>query len=103
MRGSASVDEEGEKVRSRSFALLGALAVGVVVVASALAGSTGPGTSTGTGLVFSNPVQTLGDESLTDQKDSDAAVPAAAYFRVALTHLDGSGSLCGDYACVRTE
>ena len=29
-----------------------------------------------------NPVQSLGDESLTDQKDSDAAVPAAAYHDV---------------------
>jgi hypothetical protein len=27
-----------------------------------------------------NPVQSSGDESLTDQKDSDAAVPASAYY-----------------------
>jgi hypothetical protein len=46
----------------------------------------------------SNPVQSLGDESLTDQKDSDAAVPAAAYHTVTLTNLDGSGYLRGDYA-----
>jgi hypothetical protein len=45
-------------------------------------------------------VQSLGDESLTDQKDSDGAVPAAAYHAVTLTHLDGSGFLRGDYANV---
>jgi len=48
----------------------------------------------------SNPVQSLGDESLTDQSDSDAAVPAAAYHDVTLTNLDGSGYLSGDYAKV---
>ena len=90
-------------MRTRTFALLGALALAAVIAGAAFAGSTGPGTSTGTAMVFENPVQTLGDESLTDQKDSDAAVPAAAYFKVALTHLDGSGYLCGDYACVLSE
>ena len=62
------------------------------------------GGSTGTGSVFvSNPVQSLGDESLTDQKDADAAVPAAAYHDVTLTNLDGTGRLSGDYATVVTE
>ena len=66
--------------------------------------SAGPGSSTGTGSVFvSNPVQSLGDESLTDQKDADAAVPAAAYHDVTLTNLDGSGFLRGDYAAVVSE
>ena len=66
--------------------------------------SPGPGTSTGTASVFvSNPVQSLGDESLTDQKDSDAAVPASAYYNVKLTNLDGSGFLSGDYATVISE
>jgi protein involved in ribonucleotide reduction len=50
-----------------------------------------------------NPVQSLGDESLTDQKDADSAVPAAAYHAVKLTNLDGSGFLHGDYATVVTE
>ena len=50
-----------------------------------------------------NPVQSLGDESLTDQKDSDAAVPAAAYYAVPLTNLDGSGFLHGDYATIYSE
>jgi hypothetical protein len=66
-------------------------------------GSLGPG-STGIGSVFvSNPVQSLGDDALTDQKDSDAAVPAAAYYDVTLTNLDGSGFLSGDYAIVKSS
>jgi zinc metalloprotease ZmpB len=85
------------KVFGISFVLLAAVAV----VATAGAGKTGNGSSTGTGTVFlSNPVQSLGNESLTDQKDSDAAVPAAAYHTVTLTNLDGSGFLRGDYANV---
>jgi hypothetical protein len=60
--------------------------------------------STGTGSVFvSNPVQSLGDESLTDQKDADAAVPVSAYHDVTLTNLDGSGRLSGDFATVVSE
>ena len=76
------------------IALIGALVACVVLAAAAVAAKPGPGTSTGTASVFvSNPVQSLGDESLTDQKDSDAAVPAAAYYNVTLTNLDGSGFL----------
>jgi len=80
------------------------MAVAGLVAATATgtaAASANPGSSTGSGAVFvSNPVQSLGDESLTDQKDADAAVPAAAYHDVTLTHLDGSGHLSGDYATV---
>ena len=86
-------------MRSGILALGTALVVGLILttVAAARPGSR----STGVGSVFvSNPVQSLGDESLTDQKDSDAAVPAAAYYNVQLTHLDGSGYLRGDYADV---
>jgi hypothetical protein len=50
-----------------------------------------------------NPVQSLGDESLTDGKDADSAVPAAAYHDVPLTQLDGSGYLRGRYATVVSE
>jgi zinc metalloprotease ZmpB len=79
--------------------LPGVLALATAALASGgLASST---SSTGTGSVFaSNPVQSLGDESLMDQKDSDAAVPAAAYHTVQLTNLDGSGYLQGEYANV---
>ncbi|MDX6508193.1 MAG: zinc metalloprotease ZmpB [Gaiellaceae bacterium] len=77
------------------------LVVGVAVVAVAGATQPGSGSSTGSAQVFApNPVQSLGDESLTDQKDSDAAVPAAAYHAVQLTNLDGSGFLHGDYATI---
>ena len=88
--------------------VLQALALGLVLAAvlatTAEAAKPGPGTSTGVGSVFvPNPVQSLGDEPLTDQKDSDAAVPAAAYHDVVLTNLDGSGFLRGDYANVISE
>jgi hypothetical protein len=81
--------------------LIAASAIGTAVAAAA---KIGQGSSTGIGSVFvSNPVQSLGNESLTDQKDSDAAVPAAAYHTVTLTNLDGSGFLRGDYANVINE
>jgi hypothetical protein len=76
----------------------------IATATSATAAKPGPGTSTGAGSVFvPNPVQSLGDESLVDQKDADAAVPAAAYRDVTLTNLDGSGFLHGDYASVVSE
>jgi len=76
----------------------------LVLVSSISAAKPGPGTTTGTGQVFvPNPVQSTGDENLTDQKDSDAAVPHSAYYRVALTNLDGSGFLRGDWANVVNE
>jgi hypothetical protein len=80
------------------------LVLALLLATTATAAKPGPGTSTGTAKVFvPNPVQSTGDESLTDQKDSDAAVPASAYYRVALTNLDGSGFLRGDYANVVSE
>ena len=81
-----------------------ALVAVVAFAAVASAGKVGNGSSVGSAQVFvPNPVQSLGDESLTDQKDSDAAVPAAAYPAVQLTNLDGSGFLHGDYATVYSE
>jgi zinc metalloprotease ZmpB len=91
-------------VRNKLIALAGALMVAGLIAAVALATKPGPGASTGVGSVFvSNPVQSLGDESLTDQNDSDAAVPASAYYDVTLTNLDGSGFLNGDWATVYSE
>src|SRR5580765_1134009 len=88
-------------MRGGILALGVAMALSTVVVGAAVAKKPGGGKDTGIGSVFvSNPVQSLGDESLTDQKDSDAAVPAAAYYDVQLTNLDGSGYLRGDYANV---
>ena len=81
--------------------LLAAAALAAILAGSAWATKPAPGGSRGVGSVFvSNPVQSLGDESLTDQKDADSAVPAAAYHRVTLTNLDGTGFLHGDYATV---
>ncbi len=88
----------------KSIIVLAVLAAAVVVVSVAVAAKPGSGKSTGTASVFvPNPVQSLGDETLTDQKDSDAAVPAAAYHTVQLTNLDGSGFLSGDYVKVLSE
>ena len=60
-------------MRSRFLIAATVLVAAVAVVAVAGAGKTGNGSSTGSGTVFlPNPVQSLGDESLTDQKDADA-------------------------------
>src|SRR6266700_7016840 len=94
----------GGWVVRKLFLFLAVAALVTATAASASAANPGPGSSTGSGAVFvPNPVQSLGDESLTDEKDSDAAVPAAAYHDVTLTHLDGSGYLSGDYATVVSE
>jgi len=91
-------------VSIKTLALVAALTTAAVAAAAATAAKPPSGSTTGTASVFvSNPVQSLGDETLTDRKDSDAAVPAAAYHTVALTNLDGSGFLSGDYAKVVSE
>src|SRR5262245_42005769 len=79
---------KGGIVKRAVVGFVGVLAL--VVAGSATGAKPGPGTSTGTASVFvTNPVQSLGDESLSDQKDADVAVPASAYVTVALTNLDG--------------
>jgi hypothetical protein len=84
--------------------ILVALSAGALVLGSGWSAVAATGPSTGTGSVFvTNPVQSLGDESLTDAKDADSAVPVAAYHDVTLTNLDGSGYLHGDYASVVSE
>jgi hypothetical protein len=83
---------------------LAAVAAAAVLGAVTGAPSVGAATSTAQGTVFwVNPVQSSGDESLTDQKDSATAVPAADYRAVTLTNLDGSGYLNGDYASVLSD
>jgi hypothetical protein len=88
--------------RRTSRSLLAALTVAGVVTSLALSpGTAGAASSTATGKVFwVNPVQSSGDETLTDQKDSATAVPASDYRTVTLTNLDGTGYLHGDYASV---
>jgi hypothetical protein len=88
----------------RSFILAAAAVVAAVLVAGALAAKPPNGSRTGVGTVFlPNPVAELQDQSLTDQKDADYAALAPAYHDVVLTNLDGSGRLCGDWACIRGE
>ena len=90
-------------MRHSLFGIAGALVL-LAAASAAIAAKPGPGTPTGTGSVFvSNPVEDLNDQSLRDQKDSDAAVPAAAYHRVVLTDLDGSGFLRGRWAEIVSE
>ncbi|MFD7561314.1 M4 family metallopeptidase [Streptomyces sp. NPDC059835] len=50
-----------------------------------------------------NPVQSTGDQSLTDQRDSASAVPNSAYTLAELRNLDTSGRLSGRWAYVRSE
>jgi hypothetical protein len=94
--------------RTRS-SLLAALSIAgltaaVATASPAVATKPGPGTSTGTGTVFMvNPVQSSGNQDLTDQKDSAAAVPSSAYTTVTLHNLDGSGYLRGTWANVLAE
>jgi hypothetical protein len=86
------------------LSIVAVLALVAVAATAAIAAKPGPGSSTGTGSVFvSNPVEDLGDQTLRDEKDSDAAVPAAAYHTVALTDLDGSGFLRGRWAEIASE
>jgi zinc metalloprotease ZmpB len=86
-------------LRRMSLSVGLAALVAAMAVTVAVAAKPGPGTSTGTASVFvSNPVEDLGNQSLLDQKDSAAAVPAAAYHTVTLTDLDGSGFLRGRWA-----
>ncbi|HEU5455217.1 MAG TPA: M36 family metallopeptidase [Nocardioides sp.] len=59
--------------------------------------------TTGVAKVFMvNPVQSSGNQDLTDQKDSATAVPESEYATVALRNLDGSGYLSGAYANVKS-
>jgi len=81
-------------------ALVAALATAVPATATK-PGSGGP---TGTGRVFMvNPVQSGGDQGLTDQKDSATAVPLSAYRTMPMRNLDGSGYLSGKWVNVRTN
>ncbi|WP_338701738.1 M36 family metallopeptidase [Streptomyces sp. Q6] len=50
-----------------------------------------------------NPVQSSGDQSLTDAKDAATAVPENQYALAALRNLDASGGLSGTWASVRSD
>ncbi len=81
-----------------------ALVATVATAVPATATKTGSGSSLGTGQVFKvNPVQSSGDQGLTDQKDSATAVPRSEYATMQLRNLDGSGLLSGSWVNVRTN
>jgi len=93
-------------MKSRSFLPAGLMVMVLLLITAGgvSAGKGGPGTSTGSGQVFfPNPVASLQDESLTDQKDSNYPALLPAYKTVTLTNLDGSGFLKGDWASVVSE
>jgi zinc metalloprotease ZmpB len=92
----------------RSTALVTALGLCAVTAvatgaASVEAAPVSHGADTTATVFLPNPVQQLGDQTLTDRKDADYAALAPAYRRVTLTELDASGSLSGRYVRVRSE
>src|SRR3954447_14059697 len=90
-------------MRLRTLAAAAAAAAPLALVASSTSPVTA-GSTTAAATVFSpNPVADLQNESLTDQKDTDYAALQPAYHTVKLTNLDGTGFLCGDWACVYSE
>src|SRR3954471_21830832 len=86
-------------------ALAAAAALALAGLTASVANAKPPvSASTAKALVFiPNPVQSSGDETLTDQKDSATAVPRGDYYEVTLTDLDGSGYLSGKWANVRSS
>ncbi|MBO1335469.1 M4 family metallopeptidase [Streptomyces sp. VRA16 Mangrove soil] len=50
-----------------------------------------------------NPVQSSGDQTLTDAKDAASAVPDTAYALATLRNLDAGGGLSGTWADVRSN
>ncbi len=92
------------KLRPAVAALTVILPLAAMAAPTAPAGAKpAPGVTTGSGLVFKvNPVQSSGDESLVDAKDSATAVPASEYATVPLRNLDGSGYLRGTWVTVES-
>jgi zinc metalloprotease ZmpB len=94
------------KTSTAILATSAALAACLTLTLGAPAQATKPpsNSSVGTGSVFRvNPVQSSGDENLTDQKDSAAAVPLSEYATVQLRNLDGTGHLDGRWVNVRSS
>jgi hypothetical protein len=90
--------------RSRPFRVLISMLTVAVVLAAPSAASATPfngGGITAQALVFyPNPVVTSGNLALTDEKDADYPALNNERVVVVLTNLDGSGNLCGAWACV---
>ncbi|MEO5853183.1 MAG: M36 family metallopeptidase [Nocardioides sp.] len=95
--------------RTSSVALAATLALGLLGAVSAAPAGAGAlakkpgGVTTGSAAVFMvNPVQSSGNQMLTDQKDAAGAVLPSDYATVPLRHLDGSGYLRGQWAQVES-
>ncbi|MET9854913.1 M4 family metallopeptidase [Streptomyces sp. NPDC006450] len=89
--------------RGRTAAVIASLTLlGLAVPASADASA--PASALPRGRVFMvNPVQSTGDQTLVDAKDSAGAVPDSAYASAALRNLDAGGGLSGRWAYIRSE
>lgn len=76
----------------------------IVPAGSASASGTAPAATGPQARVFMvNPVQSSGDQTLTDGKDAATAVPASAYATAVLRNLDASGGLSGRWVSVRSD
>ncbi len=95
----------------RSRTALAYTATSLAVAGLVLTGTTpsqatkpGSGGSTGTGRIFMvNPVQSSGNQNLTDDKDSATSVPASEYTDAQLRNLDGSGYLVGKWVTIKSS
>ncbi|MEO8246854.1 MAG: bacillolysin [Chloroflexota bacterium] len=90
--------------RTRSLLLIATLAALVALPSAVVAKQpAGIGSTAAARVFMPNPVASLDDQTLTDQKDADYPALAPAYVNVTLTDLDGTGFLCGRWACVVSE
>lgn len=91
---------------TRSLLALAAVStlVATATMTAPATAKSGGGRTTGTATVFMvNPVQSSGDQTLTDQNDSADAVPGSEYAEVPLRNLDGTGHLSGDWVNVKSS
>ena len=85
------------------IAVASATATAALLAPAGSASASAPAAAPQARIFMVNPVQSTGDQSLTDGKDAASAVPAGAYATAALRNLDGSGSLSGRWAAVRSD
>ncbi|MEU2230104.1 M4 family metallopeptidase [Streptomyces vietnamensis] len=91
--------------RRTSRGLVAAAAVTVATATAALLPSAGASAATApqARVFMVNPVQSSGDQSLTDHKDAASDVPASEYALATLRNLDASGGLSGKWVAIRSE
>ncbi|MFH8625334.1 M4 family metallopeptidase [Streptomyces vietnamensis] len=91
--------------RRTSRGLVAAAAVTVATATAALLPSAGASAAPApqARVFMVNPVQSSGDQSLTDHKDAASDVPASEYALATLRNLDASGGLSGKWVAIRSE